>query len=66
MVKYGCDKCDDTIDINEPRYIIRIQDANHKGKSDRLVCLCETCKEVMEEHVPWLFQIGYSKKEVIR
>lgn len=66
MVKYACDKCGDEICISDPRYIIRMQDANHKGSSDRVICLCQICKEVAEDHVPWLFQIGYVKKEVSR
>jgi hypothetical protein len=66
MVKYASDKCGDEIRIGDPRHIIRMQDANHKGSSDRVICLCQTCMEVAEDQIPWLFQIGYAKKEAIR
>ena len=56
MVKYACDKCGKEIGIESPRYIIRMQDANHKGRMDRVVCLCHPCKGCVryEHHRAWI------------
>lgn len=63
MVKYACDKCGKEIGIESPRYIIRMQDANHKGRMDRVICLCHPCMDQLVDDAPWLLQIGYVKKD---
>lgn len=64
MIKYACDKCGDEIPVDGERWIFRIQEANHKSDGNRTVCLCGICKEVLEEHYPALFKIGFVAKGV--
>jgi hypothetical protein len=66
MVKYVCDNCGDDISQGDQRWIFRIEDANHKEGGKRTVCLCGVCKEVMEEHYPNIFNIGYLETRVER